>query len=215
MTNEKSKIYLSRCGLPLKIDLQWPFHRSASGADFHVLHGTVTLADGGGLHALVALQLTVTVREVLASLEPCDAEAPALNTIRLAVDRKDLEFLKSPKRVPLAFSSRMYDFKRMRWVFGESTAEERTALLLRKTYWQTQLGAESVWLADPVDALYLDVPTEKLLEIGRALAASGLVRLAGEYAAATSLLMDKGEAIAAEMREARAALERKHAFERG
>jgi hypothetical protein len=208
-------LYITRSGLPLNIELQWPFHRSASGADFHVLHGTVTLADGSGLHALVAIQLTVTVGQMLPSLEPKHTAAPVINTIRKAVDRKELEFLKSPKCVPLPFSSRTYDFKRGCWVFGESTEAERTALLVRKLYWQVKFGAGRVWLADPVDAQYLDAAAASLLEIARALAAARLVELDGEYATITPQLMEKSGDIEAEMRQACEALERKHAFERG
>lgn len=210
-----TSVYVTRSGLPVTIGLEWPFHRSASGADFQVLHGTVTLQDGTGVHALVALQLTVTVREILPSLETRDAAGPAINTIRKAIDRKELEFLKTPKRVPVPFNSRMYDFKRNRWAFGESTDEERTALLLRKAYWQTKLGAGRIAMADPVDALYLDTTTARLIELAHGIASRGLVGMHADHAEATAELMAMSDAIEEEMRQTREALEKKHAFERG
>src|ERR1035441_9784490 len=38
-------------GLPLAFgEFQWPFHRSTTGADTYIVHGEVSLADGGALN---------------------------------------------------------------------------------------------------------------------------------------------------------------------
>ncbi len=211
MSESDTRIYLTRSGLPLRISLDWPFHASHSGADFHVLHGAVSLLNSEGLHALVALQLTVTVREVLPSLEPRDAEAPSINTIRKAVDAKELEFLKTPKRVPIPFNSRTYDFKRNRWAFGASRDEERSSFLLRKVFWTTKQGSCRVLICDQADALYLDTTTEHLLALAKALPE---LRVAGEHAEAAPELMAWSTETQEQARIAREALEKKHAFER-
>src|SRR5262249_54629598 len=117
------RIYVTLTGLPLMIDLEWPFHKSVSGADFWVLHGDIKLGNTEGLHARVAVNLSATVREVLPSLEPQDTEGPVINALRKEVDRRQLEFLRSGKLVPVHFSSRNYDFKRNRWVFGVASDE--------------------------------------------------------------------------------------------
>ncbi|MGB6477189.1 MAG: hypothetical protein WBF04_24310 [Candidatus Sulfotelmatobacter sp.] len=127
-------------GLPLTIRLEWPFHKSTSGADFWVLHGDIRLEDSEGLHAAVAVNLSVTVREVMPSLEPRDAEAPVINALRKEVDRRQIEFVKSGKLLPVAFSSRHYDFKRQQWVFGKAGDEVVAEFLARKVYWETRLG---------------------------------------------------------------------------
>ena len=213
MDSKANQVYVTRSGLPLRIALDWPFHRSHSGADFHVLHGTVWLENSdAGLHALVALQLTVTVREVLPSLEPQDVEAPAINTVRKAVDRKELEFLKTPKRVPVPFNSRAYDFKRNKWAFGEASDEERAALLLRKVFWETKRGASRVYLCDPADAQYLDTIPEHLMVVARGLPE---LRVSGEYAEVSPELMARAAEIEQQARAAREEWEKKHAFERG
>ncbi len=220
------EIYVTRAGLPLRIELEWPFHRSKSGADFYVLHGKVSLASSAELYALVALQLTVTVREVLPSLEPKDTEAPAINTVRKAVDKKEIEFIKSPKRVPVPFNSRSYDFKRSRWGFGEAGEEECRALIERKVFWsshpvspkaeETRVGHPAsgtpVLIADPADAQYLDTAPEKLVELARGIAA---IEVEGEYATATAELLGRGPEIEAAAERALQDLEQKHAFERG
>src|ERR1700691_5864415 len=120
MTQGDAKnIWVTLGELPLSIELEWPFHRSGSGADFWVLHGDIRLAGSDGLHAPVAVNLSATGREVMPSLEPKDAEAPVINALRKEVDRKQIEFVKSGKLKPVPFSSRYYDYKRQQWVFGK------------------------------------------------------------------------------------------------
>ncbi|MBV9086410.1 MAG: hypothetical protein JOY79_02905 [Acidobacteriaceae bacterium] len=208
-----NQIYVTAAGLPLSIELNWPFHRSISGADFYVLHGDVRLETSGGLHALVAVQLTLTVREVLPSLEPADAEAPVINALRKETDRKQLEFLKSPKRLPVSFNSRVYDFRRNAWAFLRASDDEIAALLRRKVYWQTKLGRKEVIVTDPIDAQYLGATAEHLLQVANGL--SEEISVKGETATALPALMNEGERIEAEMRAALADLEKKHSFERG
>ena len=217
-TREK-KIWVTLRGLPLTITLEWPFHRSTSGADFWVLHGDIRLENSPGLHAPVAVNLSETVREVLPSLEPRDVESPVINALRKEVDRRQIEFVKSGKLIPLAFSSRHYDFKRQKWVFGKANDDVIGEFIERKVYWQTKLGGSDpgpVWIADPTEAQYLETTTGHLLELaGRLVAGDGLIRLEGEWAIPTAGLMGHGDKFEDAMRLALDELEKKHAFERG
>jgi len=104
------KVYVTISGLALLIRLDWPYHPSTSGADFWTLHSEIRPV-GKDLHAKVAVNVSQTVRGVLPSLEPKDAESPTLNALRKEIDRFQIEFLKSAKLIPLPFSSRHYDFK--------------------------------------------------------------------------------------------------------
>jgi hypothetical protein len=211
------QIYVTLHGLPLTVELNWPFFRSRTGADFYILQGTVRLEDGRGLHALVSLQLTLTLKEVLPSLDRQDIERPVINTLRKAVDSKELEFVKTPKRIPIQFGSRSWDFKRSRWAFGEVSEPQVLEFLQRKVYWQTkyQGSGTSVWIADPADAQYLDTPAARIAESAASLSQSGLLRIEGEYATATDKLLGERERIEADMRKTQEELEQKHAFERG
>jgi hypothetical protein len=208
-------IYVSRSGLPLSIRLDWPFRPASSGADFHVLHAEIALENSLGLRALVAVNLSVTLREVLPSLEPKDAEGPVINALRKEVDRKQIEFVKSGKMVPLPFSSRHYDFKRTQWVFGKATDEEIALMTERKVYWQTRLVGGDVWLGDPTEALYLQTTTDHVAEIAAGVMQRGLFTMARRYATALPALMEQKGRFESEMAEALGELEKKHAFERG
>ena len=156
-TRAARKIWVTLTGLPLTVKLDWPFHQSTSGADFWVLHGDIRLGGSEGLHAPVAVNLSQTVREVMASLEPKAAEAPVINALRMEVDRRQIEFLKSGKLLPVPFSSRHYDFKRQQWVFGKASDEAMAEFVERKVYWETALGSAEtgksdtarVWIGDP------------------------------------------------------------------
>jgi hypothetical protein len=153
------------------------------------------------------------------------------------VDRRQIEFVKSGKLVPVAFSSRYYDFKRGKWVFGKASDEVIATFLERKVYWGTAAtrspllakdaknGAppsdaapaeKRVWIGDSTDAQYLETTPEHLLEVaGRLVVADGLVRMQQEWAEATPGLMGQAERFEAAMRTAVEELEKKHAFERG
>jgi len=213
-TSEK-KIYVTLTGLPVSFRLEWPFHKSTSGSDFWVLHADIVLENGSGLHSPVAVNLSATVHEVMRSLEPKDIEAPVINALRKEVDRRQIEFLKSGKLVPVHFSSRHYDFKRNQWMFGKASDEDLATLISRKVYWQTKLIGGDVWLGDETEAQYVQTTTDHLIEVANGLAKQGWLRLERRYATALPPLMDRAEKIAADMRAALEELEKKHAFERG
>jgi hypothetical protein len=224
-----AKIWVTLKGLPLTIRLEWPFHPSTSGADFFVLHGDIRLEGSEGLHAPVAVNLSQTVREVMPSMEPKDAEAPVINALRKEVDRRQIEFLKSGKLLPVPFSSRHYDFKRGQWVFGKASDEAMAEFIERKVYWETVLGGKDsllskdarngapgrVWIGDPAEAQYVQTTPAHLMEIAaRLVAAEGLLRIEGEWAEATPGLMGQAERFENVRRLAVEELEKKHAFER-
>ena len=208
-------IYVTRTGLPLSFKLEWPFRHATSGADFDVLHTVITLENTDGLRALVAVNLSATLREVLPSLEPKDTECPVINALRKEVDQKQTEFVRSGKLVPLPLSSRHYSFKLKQWVFGKATDEEIGQFIERKVYWQTRLVGGDAWLGDPIEALYLDATTDHIVEIASGLANRGLLSLARRFATALPALMDQEERFETEMIAAQRQLEEKHAFERG
>ena len=214
-TSTPKTIYVTRTGLPLSFRFDWPFRHATSGADFDVLHAEITLEASENLRALVAVNLSATLREILPSLDPKDTEAPIINALRKEVDRKQIEFPKSAKLVPLPFSSRHYNFKTNQWIFGKATDEEIARLIERKVYWQTRLVGGDVWLGDKTEALYVQTTTDHIAEIAAHVAQQGPFTMARRYASALPALMNQKDRFEKEKAEAVRQLEEKHAFERG
>jgi hypothetical protein len=209
------KIYMTLSGLPLSFHLEWPFRKSTSGADFFFLHADIRLENSEGLHAPVAVNLSATVHEVMPSLEAKDVEQPVISALRKEVDRRQIEFVKSGKLVPVQFSSRHYDFKHSKWVFGKAGDREIELLLARKIYWQTRLVSGRVWIGDPAEALFVESSVDHILGVAKKLEMQGLIHLEGEWAVANSGLMQQSAKFEVDMRAALEELEKKHAYERG
>ncbi len=202
-------------GFPLRIELEWPFHPSEGGSDWHVVHGRITLNDGTDLHSDIALNLAQTVREVLPSPDSDLAFSVAINTARKALDDKQLELLKSGKRQPVAVSSRCYSIRHQHFTFVHASPEQIAEFVARKVFWGSGEAREPVLIADPCDAQYLGATDANLLAAAKDLAARGMVELAADYARATDGLLAQREAFVAAKNHALEELHLKHAFERG
>ncbi len=205
-------------GLPVRIELQWPFHRSEGGSDWHVVHGRIALNDGGPLHADIALNLAQTIKDVLPALDSDLAFWVAINTARKALDEKQLELLKTGKRQPVPVSSRCYSIRRQQFTFAGASAEQISEFVARKVFWGSGDAREPVLIADPCDAQYLGAAdpnlVDKLLAAATDLAARGMIELAGDYARPTDGLLAQREAFVAAKEHALEELHLKHAFER-
>jgi hypothetical protein len=216
--SSQRKAYMTLCGLPVSIEMEWPFRASSSGADLYSLHARVWLEGSEELHAEVAINLTqVMLQEVFPSLEPAVTESASVNAVRSNVDDKQLEFLKSGKRVPVPLSSRYYDFKNKKMTFHRATEEQLAAFLRRKVYWLGhKLGAGEVRLAEPADLEYLGATSEQVLGLAKtSLMDAGLIEMARGWAKPREKLLAQGEVIEAETRAALEALQAKHQYERG
>lgn len=181
-------------GLPVSFgQFQWPFHRSTSGADTYIVHGEIRLADGGAhnLQAKVAASVTVTFADFVPAMEQPYAESFVYNAIRKTIDMGQLEFLKSGNRQPVPVTTRFYSRWQKKFIFTETSDEERLNYLLCKVFWLSGVLGESrpVWIADPRDAQYLNTTEADLLRMAGHEAGEGLMALEGEFAAATPALM--------------------------
>jgi hypothetical protein len=218
--NPNPDAYLTLAGLPVTIKMQWPFHGSGSGGDFYLLHGTMKLEDGSDLHADVAVQLSQTFKEQLASLERQDSESAVVNALRKELDRKQLELLKSGKKQPVPISSRHYSIRNRKLVFAKADDAQIKEFLQAKVYWLAyRMSGDDrkakVWIADVYDADYMGTTAEHLLEIAGTLAQEGLLQLEGEAARATDPLISRSTEFENRMKASLESLHAKHAYERG
>ncbi len=196
LRNPRPECYVTLAGLPVAFgQFEWPAHRSTSGADTYIVHGEMHLADGGthNLHAKVAASVTLTFAEIVPAMEQPYAETFVYNAVRKTVDLGQLEFLKSGNRQPVPVTTRYYSRWQKKFLFTETNDAERLEYLLRKIYWLSGvLGASRpVWIADPRDAQYLNTTEADLLRMAGDKAGEGLLRLEGEFAAATPALLER------------------------
>jgi hypothetical protein len=194
LRNPRPDCYVTLGGLPLAFGkFQWPFHTSTSGADTHIVHGEIHVADGGthNLHAKIAASVTLTFAEIVPAMEQPYAETFVYNAVRKTIDMGQLEFLKSGNRQPVPVTTRYYSRWHKKFVFTETDDAERLKYLLRKVYWLSGVlgGSKPVWIADPRDAQYLNTTESDLLRMAGDEAGEGLMVLNGEFAAATPALM--------------------------
>jgi hypothetical protein len=196
LKNPRPDCYLSLHGLPLSFGkFAWPFHQSTSGADTSLVHGEIRLETGEEsiLHAKISASMTVTFREIVAAPEQPFAEGFIYNAVRKTLDQGQLELVKSGNRQPVPVTTRYYSMKQRKFIFNDTTEEQRRAYLAAKVYWLSGVlgGGAPVWLLDPRDAQYLNATLAELQVSVKALAASGEIQLDAdaEYAAATETLM--------------------------
>lgn len=210
LRNPRPDVYVTLAGLPVSFaGFAWPFHRSTSGADTYIVHGTVRLEDGAQspLHALVSASMTVTFAEIVPAPEQPYAETFIYNAVRKTLDRGQLELLKSGNRQPVPVTTRYYSRWQKKFFFTDTDDHSRMDFLALKTYWLSgALGAnQPVWIADPRDAQYLNTTAAELQRMAADLAGQALLKVEGEYASATPALLSRGEEYHAKLQAALAA----------
>lgn len=196
--------FVTLSGIPIHVsELKWPFHPSTSGSDWFVLHGRADLLGSDGLHVEVAVGMTQTIKDALGSLEPEHAEGLVVNAIRKTIDNGQLAFVKSGKLQPVHVTSRFYSFVAKRIQFPTQPEQDVLELLKRRVFWLSGKEGKGspVSIAHPYDCQYVNFPPEKMLELGRQLAAQGLINLEGEFATATQSLLQEEPAFIAAMNQ--------------
>ncbi|MGA7886571.1 MAG: hypothetical protein WCA44_12575 [Acidobacteriaceae bacterium] len=194
LRNPRPDASVTLAGLPVRFSrFGWPFHRSTSGADSYIVHGTVHVDDGtdSPLHALVSASMTVTFAEIVPAPEQPYAETFIYNAVRKTLDRGQLEMLKSGNRQPVPVTTRYYSRWQKKFFFTDTDDKSRMEFLALKAFWLSGvLGAgRPVWIADPRDAQYLNTTPEELGRMAADLARQGLLAIDGQFAAATPTLM--------------------------
>lgn len=207
LRNPRPDAYVTLAGLPVSFShFGWPFHRSTSGADSYIVHGTAHLEDGTGspLHTLVSASMTVTFAEIVPAPEQPYAETFIYNAVRKTLDRGQLELLKSGNRQPVPVTTRYYSRWQKKFFFTDTNDQSRMDFLALKVYWLSGVlgGSRPVWIADPRDAQYLNTTAEELARMAADLSRQGLVALDGEYASATQILLGHADEYRAKLNAA-------------
>jgi hypothetical protein len=196
LRNPRPDAYVTLAGLPVSFShFGWPFHRSTSGSDTYIVHGTLHLEDGtqSPLHTLVSASMTVTFAEIVPAPEQPYAETFIYNAVRKTLDRGQLELLKSGNRQPVPVTTRYYSRWQKKFFFTDTDDQSRMDFLALKVYWLSGVlgNKQPVWIADPRDAQYLNTTADELSRMAADLSRQGLIALDAEYASATPALLDR------------------------
>jgi len=184
--------FVTLSGVPIHVaELKWPFHPSTSGSDWLVLQGRVNLLRSQeSLHGEVAVSMTQTIKDELGSLAQENAEGLVVNAIRKTIDNGQLAFLKSGKLQPAHITSRFYSFSAKKIQFPTQAQGDVREMLKRRVYWLGgKVEAEAVEIAHPYDCQYVNFSREQMLALAAHLAQEGLIRLEGDRAVATPMLL--------------------------
>ncbi len=200
LRNPRPDAYVTLAGLPISArDFKWPLHLSTSGADSFLVHGTVGLEDGNGspLHAKISAAVTVTFAEIVAAPEQPFAEGFIYNAIRKTLDQGQLELVKSGNRQPVPVTTRYYSRWQKKFIFADTTADQRREFLALKTFWLSSVlgNNQPVWLTDPRDAQYLNTTVYEMRKDIQDEAYDGMLQLSdnGDFASATAKLLARSE----------------------
>lgn len=213
LVNPRPDVFVTLGGLPVSFtSWQWPFHLSTTGSDTYVVHGGVTLEDGKTpadqlLKSKVSASMTVTFAEVVPAKEQPFAEAFIYNAVRKILDQGQMELTKSGgNRQVVPVTTRYYSSKQNKFIFNDTTPQERADYLLSKVYWTSGVlgGGAPVWIADPRDAQYLNTTVDELKKTAEALTAEGILKLdpTFELASSTEPLMAHHAQYEAQLQEA-------------
>ncbi len=209
LRNPRPDCYVTQAGLPVRFEsFAWPFHRSTSGADTYLVHGIAHLEDGTAspLHAKIAASMTVTFADIVPAPEQPYAEAFIYNAIRKTLDQGQMEMIKSGNRQPVMITTRYYSRWQKKFVFTDTGDEARMDFLALKLYWLSGVLGDNqpVWIADPIDAQYLNTTVELLQQAAAGLAREGLAQSTsdGQFAAATPQLLKRADHYHAVLAEA-------------
>jgi hypothetical protein len=210
LKNPRPDVYVTLAGLPVRFsDFLWPFHRSTSGADTYIVHGTMHLEDGQSspLHAKISASMTVTFAEIVPAPEQPYAETFIYNAVRKTLDQGQLELLKSGNRQPVPVTTRYYSRWQKKFFFTDTTDESRMDFLTLKVYWLSGVlgGNQPVWIGDPRDAQYLNTTADELARMAADLSRQGLLSLKDDTATATPMLLGRAEQYHEKMQNALAA----------
>lgn len=190
--------YMTLRGIPLAIEIEWPFQLSTDGGSYHFVHVHTKTLNAPPRVANFSVHLTHTISTMaFPSLEFVIVESCVVNSIRKAIGDGAVFYSdgQHPSDLQIAvISSKIYESKPKRFHFANATDQEITDFLIRKVYW---LGFKqgrkktAVLIADPFDAEYLGASVQHLERVADLIAANGLIELdsTGKFANSTDTLL--------------------------
>lgn len=189
MENLSPLDFYCKSGIPLRVEIQWPFEPvpNRAAAFVHVYVHDIRFA-------LVAKCSVIRTWQSEKTQDPFQREKAIVNRIRRGVDRQELTFYVEAAH-PTELQQVELSGKEQASRSSQTEVEQYVA---GKVYWLAFKPGEKrtkVWIADPWDAEYLGVEPKSLFQAAQILEARRVITLEpkGEFASAGEGLLLRAE----------------------
>jgi len=183
--NVQPNEHMTLSGIPIDLDIEWPFRSPPDGRDGHIVSITCHIRPLENIQTRLSVGLSRTVEVgAVPILERILTESITVNAVRKAVDSGSIRFSPPEQDVvglqKVMVSSADYDYKARRFNFAKPSEEEIREFLKRKVYWlgfREGVKTTKVWVGDPYDAEYLATTPQRLGQLAQRLAAEGFLHV--------------------------------------
>jgi hypothetical protein len=193
----KPSQFLTLSGAPLDLEIHWPF-RPVQDADSRFLHVLVRVGSPWMFEANFSILVWGTDRMQMGipSLDAPTVESFVVNSIRIAVDRKEAKFYEVGRHPETLQKIDMSPSFSDRPTPDDAEVQN---FIKKKVYWLGFREGDDmtpVSIVDPYDCSYLGRPAQRLKQIARVLSANQIIALdsSGQYANATDKLLRESKA---------------------
>ena len=190
--NTSPDFFLTRSGVPMKIELEWPFQWDTGRAASYILV-SISLLNGRQAWTKCAVSITDSASLWLMKKDPFIRQRLVVNRARIAIDGKELKFYDAAER-PSEYRRIVIDLQGL--LVSPASEVEIQEYISRKVF---GLGFKQgnkdtrVWVLDPWDVEYLAASASAFLQAAEILEArKEIVLLDREYASAGGALLMRG-----------------------
>lgn len=192
--------YATMSGIPVRFQIEFPFNTSTESGSFAFVHVLTKCGIDPAVEANFSVHLPYTIVRQIVSLESVITEPLIVNAVRKFIDMEQVVLYpegKHPSQLQVvAIQPADYDYKTKRFTYVKATDEQIRDFLKRKVYWlgfRRGIQSTRVCIADPYDAAYLNVSSERLQQDAAILAAEGVLQIdsSGLYANAGTRLLQE------------------------
>lgn len=202
LNNPYPNAHMTLRGIPLVVEVKWPLRMGPGNRDSYFAETKITAGPWIKYDRTLHAAISGTVEAmVFPTISQPFTEPYILNVTRREVDRPDSPLLQkkemNEEQIACLLSDD-FEGRNGHVVFMKPTEKQVKSFLLNKVYWlgfRGGPGNPSVWVVDPLDAQYLNIPKARIGQLCQVLHAEGLIEfnIENELAKATNELISQDD----------------------